>query len=184
MQVANSITLTETHLKKQAIPELGISRTHTHTPVHTHPWFMSSGECFSSIPRGSEKEVGPHRSLSGRPSVYTSSFSAAGLHLPLSLTWYFSSKCSQARKPLEDNPIQKKNSIFRFLTSPFSAGCIATGQWDSCYIADELKKGAKLRFKLFKLATNCDFRRYLYPQQHANCKLWGVGHHSLGIWPR
>lgn len=38
MQVANSITHTNTHLKKQAIPELGISaHTHTHTLVHTHP---------------------------------------------------------------------------------------------------------------------------------------------------
>lgn len=35
MQVANSITLTDTHLKKQAIPELGISRTHTHTRRYT-----------------------------------------------------------------------------------------------------------------------------------------------------
>lgn len=36
MQVANSITLTDTHLKKQAIPELGISaHTHTHTCWYT-----------------------------------------------------------------------------------------------------------------------------------------------------
>ena len=110
MQVANSITHTNTHLKKQAIPELGIS-AHTHT--HTRWYTLIHDSCHRENVCPRSREAARRRwdkrgSLSGRPSVYTSSFSAAGLHLPLSLTWYFSSKCSQARKPLEDNPIQKE----------------------------------------------------------------------------
>lgn len=128
---------------------------------------------------GRHREGGsPRRSFSGRPSVQTSSFSATFLHLPPSLAPYFSSKCAP-QKNLSRTMQQYKKFYFQFLTSLFTAGCIATGLCDSVSLRISTQRCKMVKmFSTTKHYSNITKRQ----QTVLPTAMYNLQEHASGLW--
>lgn len=134
------------HTYKHTFKETGYPRTrylcsHTHTHAGTHSSMIHViGRMFVLDPARQQEGGGTNAGRSVADHQYTPHLSLQRAFISHSPSLGISHLNVHRRENLWRTIQYKKNSIFRFLTSLFTAGCIATGQRDSCSIADKLKK--------------------------------------------